>query len=238
MWYTMDVPGADTARGIITPSGEQQGGFSMIRTETVSLTTIRATAYRQKLPSGGSGIVILRENALQPGIASISKTSGEPIPTSNTSAKLFPKKAFQEAMQLTAGLPYRKRGAPALIAAPAPEIPEEKDEPALEAALDSKEYEKIVDTYTDKDGKLSYALLNRDLIKFAHCSSKVRDMIAGKAAEDDIRLYIVRTKFANITGNRNLTDAQVLKMAELLDEVSPKGVFRELNEELRRQLKK
>ena len=36
-------------------------------------------------------------------------------------------------------------------------------------------------------------------------------------------------------GNRNLTDAQVLKMAELLDEVSPKGVFRELNDELRKK---
>jgi hypothetical protein len=208
----------------------------MIRTETVSLTTIPATAYRQKLASGGSGIVILREDAPQPGIASISKTSGEPIPTRNTPAKLFPKKAFREAIELTAGLPYRKRGAPALPV-PVPETPEEKDEPVLEAVVDSKEYEKIVDTYTDKDGKLSYALLNKDLIKFAHCSSKVRDMFCGKAAEDDVRLYIVGNKFRNITGNRNLTDAQVLKMAELLDEVSPKGVFRELNEELRRQLR-
>ena len=58
------------------------------------------------------------------------------------------------------------------------------------------------------------------------------------APEDDIRLYIVGNKFRNITGNRDLTDGQVLKMAELLDEVSPKGVFRELNDELRQKMKK
>ena len=208
----------------------------MIRTETVTLTTIPATAYRQKLPSGGSGIVILRDDASQPGIASISKTSGEPILTRNTSAKLFPKKAFKEAMELTAGLPYRKRGIPAPAAAP--ETPEEEAEPALEAVVDGKDYEKIVDTYLDKSGKLSYALLNKDLIGFAHRSSKVRGMIADKAPEDEIRMYIVGSKFRSITGNRDLTDAQILKIAELLDEVSPKGVFKELNDELRKKLKK
>ena len=63
-------------------------------------------------------------------------------------------------------------------------------------------------------------------------------MIAQKDAVETIRLYIVGTKFRNITGNRKLSDEQVLKMAELLDEVSPKGVFKELDDELRRQLKK
>ena len=56
----------------------------MIRTTTVTLETIKGIAYRQKLSSGGSGIVIYREGASQPGIASISKTSGEAIPTANT----------------------------------------------------------------------------------------------------------------------------------------------------------
>ena len=63
-------------------------------------------------------------------------------------------------------------------------------------------------------------------------------MIRKKAAVEEIRLYIVGTKFRNITGNRELSDDQVLKMAELLDEVSPKGVFKELNEDLRAKLKK
>ena len=179
--------------------------------------------------------MILRDDASQPGVASISKTSGEAIPTHNTPAKLFPKKAFREAIELTAGLPYRKRKAPS---APAAETPEEALEPAVEEAVDSAEYAKVVDAYTDKAGKLSYVLLNKDLIKFAHCSSKVREMIGNKAPEDEIRLYIVGTKFRNLTGNRDLTDGQVLKIAELLDDVSPKGVFRDLNDDLRQKMKK
>ena len=51
----------------------------MVRTELVKLTTISATAYRQKLQAGGAGIVILRGDCKQPGMATISKTSGEPI---------------------------------------------------------------------------------------------------------------------------------------------------------------
>ena len=58
----------------------------MVRTETVNLTVIEAVAFRQKLNAGGSGITILRYDIDQPGIASISKTSGEAIPTDNTSS--------------------------------------------------------------------------------------------------------------------------------------------------------
>ena len=210
----------------------------MIRTELVTLTTIPASAYRQKLPSGGSGIVILRIDSAQPGVASISKTSGEAILTKNTPKKLFPKEAFKEAMALTVGMPYRKCGAPVIPDAPAPVAVEEASDPAVEVIVDTAEYQKIADTYTDKAGKLSYTLLNKDLIKFAHSSSKVREMIGKKAALEDIRLYIVGTKFRNITGNRNLSDDQVLKMAELLDEVSEKGVFKDLNDVLRQKLKK
>lgn len=209
----------------------------MVRTETVNLTVIPAIAYRQKLTAGGSGIVILRSDAKQPGIASLSKTSGEAIPTKNTQGSLYPKEAFDEAIALTAGLPYKKRSAPA-SPVPAAEIPEEKAEPAAEVVIDSREYNLIVDTYTDKNGKLSYSLLNKDMIKFAYSSSKEREMVSNKEKVEDIRLYIVGTKFRNITCNRDLSDDQVLKMVELLDEVSPKGVFKELNDTLRQMLKR
>ena len=212
----------------------------MVRTVSVVLETIKAIACRQKLPTGGSGIVIIREDTAQPGIASISKTSGEAIPTPNTSKKLFPLEAFREAIAKTAGLPFKKRGrmqlneelkekGAAADTAQEPEAPAEE-----EIIVDSAEYQMIVDYYTDKDGKLSYDLLNKDLIKFSHSSSKVRKMLEEGKSTDEIRLYAVGTKFRNITGNKDLTDDQVLKMAELLDEVYPKGVFKEFNEELRR----
>lgn len=207
----------------------------MVRTNVVTLSVIKGIAYRQKLPSGGSGIVIIREDVAQPGIASISRTSGEAIPTANTPKGKYPQEAFAEAIKLTAGLPYRKQGTVQYKGEVKPAVPEEPV--AEEVIVESAEYQKIVDAYLDKSGKLSYALLNKDLIRFAHSSSIVRGMIAEGAPLEEIRLYAVGTKFRNLTGNRKLTDAQVLKMVELLDEVSPKGVFRELNDELKRSLK-
>ena len=206
----------------------------MIRTSSVKLTTLPAVAYREKLAKGGSGIVIVRSDATQPGIASISKTSGEPIPSANASADLYPLEAFKEAMERTAGMPYRKQGKPkpVLIEVPEEEVPE------IEVVVDSSEYQAVVDAYTDKSGKLSYALLNKDLIQFVHRSSVARRMIAAGEPEEAIRAYAVGAKFRTITGNGDLTDEQALKMAELLDEVSPKGVFKELNAEIRTKLGK
>ncbi len=78
-------------------------------------------------------------------------------------------------------------------------------------------------------------MLNRDLIRFAHASSRVRAMLAEGKKPEKIRTYIITTKFGSIAGNRKFTEAQALKAAELLDEVYPKGVFKELNDELRKK---
>ncbi len=121
----------------------------MIRTAVVELSTIPGFAYKQKLPSGGAGIVILRVDAKQPGIAGISKTSGEAIPTENTQASLFPIDAFNEAIELTKGLPYKKQPAVKLVLeqpADAPEVVEE-DQPKELTVVDSADYQAIVKYY-------------------------------------------------------------------------------------------
>lgn len=208
----------------------------MIRTEIVNLTVIEAVAFRQKLTAGGSGVTILRHDIDQPGIASISKTSGEAIPSANTPTDLYPQEAFKEAIQLTAGMPYKKRGGVRLEKKKVKEVaPETSQEvPEEEVLIDSSEYKKLVDQYSDKNGKLSYELLNRDLIRFAHSSKTVRTMLGEGAAVKKLRTYIVSSKFRSVIGNNKLTEAQVMKMADLLDEVSPKSVFKSLNGELRR----
>ena len=211
----------------------------MIRTEVVKLTVIPAIAFRQKLPTGGAGVTIVTTDSEQPGLASISKTSGEPIPSTNTPLAIYPIKAFAEAIALTAGMPYRKRGGVKVTQEKIEEVaPEPVPEESEEALLDSREYQKIVDAYTDKNGKLSYDLLNKDLIQFANRSGRVKTMLDEKQDIETIRNYIITTKFAEITGNNNFSEAQAIKAAELLDEVSPKGVFKELNAELRRMAAK
>ena len=209
----------------------------MIRTNVVNLTVINGIAYRQKLMKGGSGIVIIRDDAAQPGIASISKTSGEAIPVANTPKKLYPQEAFNEAIALTAGLPYKNQGNVRLKGKLVSEEPAAEAEEQEEIVVSSAEYLKVVEKYTDKNGKLSYDLLNKDMIKFAHSSSIVRKMVEEGVKPKEISAYVVGTKFRNITGNAKLTDQQVDKMVELLDEVSPKGVFKVFNDEIRKSLK-
>ena len=213
----------------------------MIRTNVVTLTVIPAIAYRQKLPSGGSGITIYRYDTVQPGIASISKSTGKAIPAANTSRKLFPQKAFSEAIELTAGLPYKKQKGVRVAEEKVVEVEDTADEAvaaADAAVIDSADYEKIVSKFTDKKGKLSYDLLNRELIKYAKKSAQVRSMIESKATADEICFEIAKAKFKEITGNALLSDDQIRKAIELLDEVSPKGVFKELNSEIRLMLKR
>lgn len=208
----------------------------MIRTDSVKLTVIDAEAYRQKLTSGGSGIMIIRKDASQPGIASISTKTGQAIPAKNTPLALYPQEAFDEAVELTARMPYQKaKKKPAKKGAPAPA--EEEVDTRMEEIADSEEYKKIVAKYTDKTGKLSYDLLNKDLIKFAHSSSKVRAMIAEGVSEKEVRKYITGTKYRDIAENYDMSDDDIERITVLLDEVSPKGVYKELNEELRKSLR-
>ena len=208
----------------------------MIRTEVVTLTAIAAIAFRQKLTAGGSGITILRFDVEQPGRASISKTSGTAIPTANTSADLYPAAAFREAIELTSGMPYTKRGGVRLNKQEAEACPPEPGEAAeeQEIVVDSRDYQKLVAHYTDKNGKLSYDLIDRDLIKFAHTSKTVKAMLEEKVTQKKIRNYIVSSKFRSVTGNKKLTEEEALKMAELLDEASPRSVYKALDAELRR----
>ncbi len=64
----------------------------------------------------------------------------------------------------------------------------------------------------------------------------VSRMIAAGEDEDAIVRYVVATKFQNASGNKDLTDEQVALIAELIDEVSPRGAFKELRSKVRSML--
>lgn len=207
----------------------------MIRTKIVELSTIEAAAYRRKLRGGKSGLVVMRYDADQPGLATISKTTGEPEPAANASSELFPSEAFREALELTNGLPYTRRGPVKLTGLS--EEPAELEETAEElATIDSAEYAAVVEAYTNRKGELSYDLINKDCIQFAKSSKVVADMVAENAPVEDIRNHVAKVKFEALTGNRSLTIAQVKLIIEMLDEVSPKHVLKEFNDEIRKML--
>lgn len=209
----------------------------IIRTKLVELSTIAAVAYRQKRKDG-PGVVILRYDTEQPGFASISRKTGEPVPAPNTNLDIYPLTAFQEALELTGGIPYSRRGKVKLSGEPPVETtPDTVEEPVEDfSVVDSAEYRAIVNAYTNKKGELSYHLLNKDFIQFAESSKIVADMVANRVSLDDLRDYIIKVKFETLTGNPDLTPDQTSRIVELLDEVSPRSVFRELNDELKKML--
>ncbi|TVP43001.1 MAG: hypothetical protein EA345_17695 [Halomonas sp.] len=207
----------------------------MIRTMMVELSTLEAAAYRQKLRGGHSGIVIMRFDTEQPGLATVDRKTGEPDPSHNTDLKLFPLEAFKEALELTSGMPYSRRGKVKLSGEKEDASAQEETAEEL-ATVDSAEYEAIVKAYTNRKGELSYELINKDFIQFAKSSKTISDMVANHASVDDIRDHVVKVKLESITGNRDLTVAQTQRIVEMLDEVSPRNVFKELNDEIRKML--
>ena len=163
------------------------------------------------------------------------RKTGEPVLTKNTDPKKFPPEVFMEAYEKTVGMPYRKQGSIKVTKEMFVEPEPEKE--AEEIKLNEAAYRKILDHYVDKNGLLSYDVINSEMIKFLKSSSIVRKMIAEGEKATDIRDYIVANKFRNIA-EEDLSDGEIKLIVELLDEASPKGVFKELNSEIRKDLAK
>jgi hypothetical protein len=217
----------------------------VIRTRLVELSSLEATAYRQKLGNGRSGVVILRNDTPQPGLALLNRNTGEPDPAPNVPTDLFPLESFKEALELTSGLPYSSRGKVRHEPAGKRGIPEQKAEAAMEeqenapedlATVASADYAAIVKAYTNRKGELSYDLLNKNLIQAARSNPFVAEMSARKASLEEIRDHVVLANFQAVSGNRSLGLAELRRIVDLLDEVSPRSVLRELNDEIRRML--
>jgi hypothetical protein len=225
----------------------------VIRTRLVELSSLEAVAYRQKLRGGQAGVVILRQDSAQPGLALLNRHSGQADLAAHTPADLFPQEAFEEALELTAGLPYSSRGpvrSPAAVAgaavaeagaeavatAAAPSPLDEDHTPEELATVNSADYAAIVKAYTNKKGEISYELLNKALIQAARSNPYVAEMVGRQASLEEIRDHVLKANFEAVTGNRSLSLAEVQSIVELLDEVSPRSVLRDFNEDLRKML--
>jgi hypothetical protein len=209
----------------------------IIRTKAVELTTIPAIAYKMKLQAGGAGVKILRLDKDASAAYSIDRRTGESKPYGKVDGKLFPPEAFDEAIDLTQGMPYSARGniKPDISKY---EIPKEEALPEAEKDMvDSDEYNAIVERYSDELGKMNYALMNKDFIQFAARSKAVSQMLAKRAKVDEILLLIVKSRAALIANKRKcLEDKQVQALIETLDEIDPRSAFKELKDYIKKQL--
>jgi len=210
--------------------------MNIIRTKAVELTTIPAIAYKQKLASGGAGIKILRIDGDQSAVCTIDKRTGEMLNYGDIDENLFPFEAFYEAFDLTSSLPYSARGSIKLIPVQIDELDVVEEAPLEQTDMTlSPEYQAIIERYGDEDGKLNYALMNKDFIQFAAKSKVVSEMVGSRASQDEILTFIVKSR-ATVISNRkeSLDDTSVALLIETLDEIDPRSAFKELKAHIKR----
>jgi hypothetical protein len=209
----------------------------MIRTKVVELNEFDGVAFRQKLSGKRTGLVIMKFGYEQPGLAFIDNNRRLPILSKNT-PKVFTMKAFAEAKELTYGLTFAKHGKFQLMGSKlnAKEIGEDLEHEPEEVTelVCSDTYNKIIETFKDKKGDFSHLLINRDFLKFAKSSQIVQNMLKNNASEDEIRDFVVKSRFETITSNHSISDSQINLIVDLLDEVHKQGVFKKLNSEIRK----
>ncbi|MCL2050666.1 MAG: hypothetical protein FWG91_02885 [Lachnospiraceae bacterium] len=209
----------------------------MIRTKTVTMNSIKGIAYRQKLKAGGSGLTILTEE--NKAVVTINKRDGSYAPYGQFNRAIFTDEVFEEAYELSKGLAYRRLG-PASYAESlkAPEKEELKAETKIDedesendiATVCSREYDAIIEAYTDKNGSFSYELMNKDFIQRAHKSDQVGNFINEGKSVDEIIAFLVINKVNSLirdtVGKYSNDDA--LALVKMLDDMNMRSAFKEL----------
>ena len=212
--------------------------MNIIRTAAVELSTVPAIAYKQKLKKGGAGVKIIRLDCESSGVATVDKRSGEPVPYSSYDENLFPYEAFNEAIELTVGLPFSARGKISLnISCDAEEEDLVEEEVNKTDMTLSDEYTAIAERYSDEKGKMNYQLMNRDFMSFASKSKVVSELVGKMAHTDEILTHVIKNRAAHIANKKeNLSDEDTVALIQVLDEIDPRSAFKELKAYINRQL--
>ena len=105
--------------------------------------------------------------------------------------------------------------------------------------VNSDEYQTIIERYSDEKGKLNYALMNKDFIKFASKSKTVADMVANSMPRDEILTFIIKSRATFIADKKESLDDEHIKiLIETLDEINTRSAFKELKNFINKLLSK
>ena len=217
--------------------------MNIIRTKVVELSEIPAIAYKLKLKSGGSGIKMHRTDKDATAFAEVDKREGNCV-LDKIDQELFPETAFDEALELLEGLPYSARGKVKILVSDEVEAEDVccggdsgSDVPTAAQMVESDEFNAIIDRYSDENGKINHALMNKQFMQFAQSSRVVGDMIGKRDSENDIRLFVLKNRAAFLANKKeHLSDEEATALMEALNEISPRSAFKELNLYLRKRL--
>jgi len=218
--------------------------MNIIRSKVVELESAPLVAYKIKLKTGGSGIKMHRTDQNATIFAEIDKRTGDAIIDGRVDQDLFPYAAFDEAVDLLVGLPYSARGKVKITVSDeiedeevCTECKEGETLPSAAQMIESDEFKALVDRFSDENGKLNYALMNKQFMQFAQSSKVVGEMMGRREKEGDIRLFILKNRAAFHANKReHLSDDEANALLEALDEINPRSAFKELNLYLRRRL--
>jgi len=211
----------------------------MIRTEAVKLTAIPGMAFRQKLQAGGTGITIITPH--ERATFTVNKRDGSCVPYGKVNEKVFTEDVIKEVLELTMGLPYRRLGSITKVHVnkPCEEAPVEHevdDEKADIDIISSAEYAAFIEKFSDKKGRFSHQLMNKELMQFAAKSGVVNKKLAEKENTELIVRYVVKTKAAKLAKRKEMDDDTLTAFIETIDSICTRSAFKELNAYLRDRL--
>ena len=193
-------------------------------------------AYKQKLNAGGAGIAIMTPD--DRAAFTINKRDGSTTPYGKVDPAVFTEAVVKEALELTKGLPFRRLGTITKVYADChcdeSSVDNETEDVKIEIdIMASVEYKEFIAQYTDKKGRFSYQLMNKDLMQFAAKSSVVTKMLAEKADVEAIVKYIVKSKAADLARNKGMGDEMLAAFIEMFDSMNTRSAFKELRAFLR-----
>jgi len=211
----------------------------MIRTEAVKTATIPGMAFRQKLQAGGTGITIITPH--ERATFTVNKRDGSCVPFGKVNEKVFTESVIKEVLDLTMGLPYRRLGTITKVHVnkPCEESPVEHEVDDVKADIDiisSAEYAAFIEKFSDKKGRFSHQLMNKELMQFAAKSGVVNKKLAMKENTDMIVRYVVRSKAAKLARRKEMDDDTLTAFIETIDSICTRSAFKELNAYLRDRL--
>ncbi|MDR0273491.1 MAG: hypothetical protein LBI27_09270 [Clostridiales bacterium] len=209
--------------------------MNIIRTKVVELSEIPALAYKMKLKSGGSGVKLYRTDVDATFFAETDKRTGEAV--TSEKSELFPESALCEALELLEGLPYSARGKVKIVISNEAEAEEICPGTEKLSMVESDEFNSIVDRFSDENGKLNYALMNKQFIQFASSSKVVSTMAGERASEKDISMFVLKNRAAFLANKKeHLSDEEATALLEALNEINPRSALKELNLHIRKML--
>jgi len=88
----------------------------------------------------------------------------------------------------------------------------------------------LISEYTDKNGKFSHDLMNKDFIQRAHKSDQVSKFVSDGMKVDDIIVFLVINKVNSLLRDTvdNFSDDDALKLIAELDDLCKRSAFKDL----------